>query len=49
MMGSRLINWQTYNGVAETVLTYPAYYKNAAKLFLAKRAKVILSSATPNK
>ncbi|KAI0803486.1 GDSL-like Lipase/Acylhydrolase [Xylaria sp. FL0064] len=38
----------TYNGVAETVLTYPAYYKNAAKLFLAKGAKVILSSATPN-
>ncbi|KAI0547761.1 GDSL-like Lipase/Acylhydrolase [Xylaria curta] len=37
-----------YNGVAETVLTYPAYYKNAAKLFLAKGAKVILSSATPN-
>ncbi|KAI8624147.1 GDSL-like Lipase/Acylhydrolase [Xylariaceae sp. FL1651] len=39
----------TYNGVSETVLTYPAYYKNAAKLFLAKGAKVILSSATPNK
>ncbi|KAJ2998650.1 hypothetical protein NUW58_g258 [Xylaria curta] len=37
-----------YNGVAETVLTYPAYYKNAAKLFLDKGAKVILSSATPN-
>ncbi|RWA03731.1 hypothetical protein EKO27_g11372 [Xylaria grammica] len=38
----------TYNGVAETVLTYPTYYKNAATLFLAKGAKVILSSATPN-
>ncbi|CAJ2508497.1 Uu.00g135230.m01.CDS01 [Anthostomella pinea] len=38
----------TYDGVAETVLTYPAYYKNAASLFLAKGAKVILSSATPN-
>ncbi|KAI1120458.1 GDSL-like Lipase/Acylhydrolase [Nemania abortiva] len=38
----------TYNGVAETVLTYPAYYKNAASMFLAKGAKVILSSATPN-
>ncbi|TGJ83725.1 hypothetical protein E0Z10_g5050 [Xylaria hypoxylon] len=38
----------TYGGVAETVLTYPTYYKNAATLFLAKGAKVILSSATPN-
>ncbi|KAI1135537.1 carbohydrate esterase family 12 protein [Hypoxylon sp. FL0543] len=38
----------TYNGVQETVLTYPAYYKNAAKLFLDKGAKVILNSPTPN-
>lgn len=38
----------TYNGVKETVLTYPAYYKNAAKLFLSKGAKVILNSPTPN-
>ncbi|KAK6077415.1 rhamnogalacturonan acetylesterase [Seiridium cupressi] len=38
----------TYDGVAEIVLTYPAYYENAAKLFLAKGAKVIMSSATPN-
>ncbi|KAI2622770.1 carbohydrate esterase family 12 protein [Hypomontagnella submonticulosa] len=38
----------TYNGVKETVLTYPAYYKNAAKLFLEKGAKVILNSPTPN-
>ncbi|KAI5859979.1 carbohydrate esterase family 12 protein [Durotheca rogersii] len=38
----------TYNGVQETVLTYPAYYKNAAKLFLEKGAKVILNSPTPN-
>ncbi|KAI0880900.1 carbohydrate esterase family 12 protein [Annulohypoxylon maeteangense] len=38
----------TYNGVAETVLTYPAYYKNAANLFLGKGAKVILNSPTPN-
>ncbi|KAK5625455.1 hypothetical protein RRF57_001171 [Xylaria bambusicola] len=30
----------TYNGVAETVLTYPAYYKNAAKLFLAKGGSI---------
>ncbi|KAH9890742.1 GDSL-like Lipase/Acylhydrolase [Xylariomycetidae sp. FL2044] len=38
----------TYNGVQETVLTYPAYYKKAAALFLDKGAKVIMSSATPN-
>ncbi|KAF3010377.1 hypothetical protein E8E14_010181 [Neopestalotiopsis sp. 37M] len=38
----------TYNGVSETVLTYPAYYENAAKLFLAKGAKVIMSAPTPN-
>ncbi|OTA89358.1 carbohydrate esterase family 12 protein [Hypoxylon sp. CO27-5] len=38
----------TYNGVQETVLTYPAYYKNAARLFLDKGAKVILNSPTPN-
>lgn len=37
-----------YDGVSETVLTYPAYYKNAAALFLAKGAKVIMSSPTPN-
>ncbi|WQF77508.1 Putative SGNH hydrolase-type esterase domain, SGNH hydrolase superfamily [Colletotrichum destructivum] len=38
----------TYNGVAETVLTYPAYLKNAAKKFNEKGAKVIISAATPN-
>ncbi|EFQ32434.1 GDSL-like Lipase/Acylhydrolase [Colletotrichum graminicola] len=38
----------TYNGVAETVLTYPAYLKNAAQKFNAAGAKVIISSATPN-
>ncbi|KAI0010742.1 GDSL-like Lipase/Acylhydrolase [Xylariaceae sp. FL0662B] len=38
----------TYGGVAETVLTYPAYYKNAAQLMLDKGAKVILSAPTPN-
>lgn len=38
----------TYDGTAETVLTYPKYYENAAALFLAKGAKVIMSSATPN-
>ncbi|KAH8825658.1 SGNH hydrolase-type esterase domain-containing protein [Flagelloscypha sp. PMI_526] len=36
----------TYNGVAETVLTYEAYYVNAANLFKAKGANVILSSPT---
>ncbi|KAF6796340.1 rhamnogalacturonan acetylesterase [Colletotrichum sojae] len=38
----------TYNGVAETVLTFPTYLKNAAKKFSAKGAKVIISAATPN-
>ncbi|KAI1486668.1 GDSL-like Lipase/Acylhydrolase [Biscogniauxia mediterranea] len=38
----------TYNGVEETVLTYPAYYKKAAQQFLDKGAKVILSAPTPN-
>ncbi|KAI1338143.1 SGNH hydrolase-type esterase domain-containing protein [Xylariaceae sp. FL0016] len=38
----------TYNGASETVLTYPAYYENAARLFLDKGAKVIMSSPTPN-
>lgn len=36
------------SGVAETVLTFPAYIKNAATKMLAKGAKVIVSSATPN-
>ncbi|KAF8305764.1 rhamnogalacturonan acetylesterase RgaE [Clavulina sp. PMI_390] len=36
----------TYDGVAETVLTYPAYYENAAKLMQAKGANVILCSPT---
>jgi rhamnogalacturonan acetylesterase len=38
----------TYGGVAETVLTYPAYYENAAALFLAKGAKVIMTGPTPD-
>ncbi|KAF5517885.1 Rhamnogalacturonan acetylesterase [Colletotrichum aenigma] len=38
----------TYNGVAETVLTFPAYLKNAATKMNAKGAKVIISAATPN-
>ncbi|RHZ49836.1 rhamnogalacturonan acetylesterase RgaE [Aspergillus thermomutatus] len=38
----------TYNGVTETVLTFPKYLENAAQLFLAKGAKVLISSQTPN-
>ncbi|KAE8381477.1 SGNH hydrolase-type esterase domain-containing protein [Aspergillus bertholletiae] len=38
----------TYNGQAETVLTFPAYLENAAKTFVAKGAKVLISSQTPN-
>ncbi|KAL4879303.1 SGNH hydrolase-type esterase domain-containing protein [Aspergillus karnatakaensis] len=37
-----------YNGVAETVLTFPAYIENAANLFLEKGANVLISSQTPN-
>ncbi|GAQ04037.1 rhamnogalacturonan acetylesterase [Aspergillus lentulus] len=38
----------TYNGVTETVLTFPKYLENAAQLFLSKQAKVLISSQTPN-
>ncbi|KZV91517.1 rhamnogalacturonan acetylesterase RgaE [Exidia glandulosa HHB12029] len=38
----------TFDGVSETVLTYPAYLKNAASAMIAKGAKVIISSPTPN-
>ncbi|PNS15581.1 hypothetical protein CAC42_840 [Sphaceloma murrayae] len=38
----------TYNGVAETVLTFNAYIQNAAKALQAKGVNVILSSQTPN-
>jgi len=37
-----------YDGVAETVLTYPTYQINAANLMIAKGAHVILSSPTPD-
>ncbi|KAL5333519.1 SGNH hydrolase-type esterase domain-containing protein [Aspergillus crustosus] len=37
-----------YDGVAETVLTFPAYIQNAAELFLEKGANVLISSQTPN-
>jgi rhamnogalacturonan acetylesterase len=38
----------TYNGQQVTVLTYPAYLTNAGKALIAKGAKVIVSSPTPN-
>ncbi|KAF9525055.1 SGNH hydrolase [Crepidotus variabilis] len=38
----------TYNGQTVTVYTYPFYLIQAAKLFVSKGAKVILSSPTPN-
>lgn len=38
----------TYNGQTVTVLTYPAYLINAGKALVAKGAKVIISSPTPN-
>lgn len=38
----------TYDGVAETVLTFPAYLENAANTFTALGANVLISSQTPN-
>ncbi|KAF2747351.1 carbohydrate esterase family 12 protein [Sporormia fimetaria CBS 119925] len=38
----------TYNGQQVTVLTYPAYLVNAGRALVAKGAKVIISSPTPN-
>ncbi|KAL1610257.1 hypothetical protein SLS60_001922 [Paraconiothyrium brasiliense] len=38
----------TYNGETVTILTYPAYLINAGKALVAKGAKVIISSPTPN-
>ncbi|OBT40162.1 hypothetical protein VE00_08823 [Pseudogymnoascus sp. WSF 3629] len=37
-----------YNGVAETVLTFPRYLENAANSIKAKGASVIISSQSPN-
>jgi len=37
-----------YDGVAEIVQTYPTYLIDASKTFLAKGAKVIISSPTPD-
>jgi rhamnogalacturonan acetylesterase len=38
----------TYNGVAETVHTFPWYLTEAGKAIIAKGGKVIMSSQTPN-
>lgn len=40
--------YSVYDGVNETIYTFPAYLEMASELYLAKGAKVILSSATPN-
>ncbi|KAL2867325.1 rhamnogalacturonan acetylesterase RgaE [Aspergillus lucknowensis] len=37
-----------YDGVSETVLTFPKYLENAAQMFLDKGAHVLISSQTPN-
>ncbi|KAF9889327.1 hypothetical protein FE257_007437 [Aspergillus nanangensis] len=37
-----------YDGVAETVLTFPKYLENASQMFLDKGAHVLISSQTPN-
>lgn len=37
-----------YDGVSETVQTYPTYLKRAGAAFLAAGAKLIISSPTPN-
>ena len=38
----------TFNGVTETVFTFPKYLQDAAKMFQSKQAKVVISSQTPN-
>ena len=37
-----------YEGVAETVLTFPAYLENASAMFIELGANVLISSQTPN-
>jgi rhamnogalacturonan acetylesterase len=37
-----------YDGVSETVLTFPAYLENAASMYTAKGANVLISTQTPN-
>ncbi len=45
---TRISSNHSFSGVTETVLTYEAYLVNAAKLFTARGANVIISSPTPN-
>lgn len=40
--------YSEYDGVNETIYTFPAYLEMASDLYLAKGASVILSSATPD-
>lgn len=40
--------YSEYDGVNETIYTFPAYLEMASALYLAKGARVVLSSATPD-
>lgn len=40
--------YSEYGGVNETIYTYPAYLEKAADLYLAKGAKVIIDTPTPD-
>ncbi|KAJ5115717.1 Rhamnogalacturonan acetylesterase [Penicillium angulare] len=42
------ICYSVYDGVNETILTFPAYLENAANTFTALGAKVLISSQTPD-
>lgn len=42
------ICYSVYDGVNETVLTFPAYIENAANTFTSLGANVLISSQTPN-
>ncbi|PYH98054.1 putative rhamnogalacturonan acetylesterase, partial [Aspergillus ellipticus CBS 707.79] len=42
------ICYSEYDGVNETILTFPAYLENAAKLFVEKGANVLIASTTPD-
>ncbi|PWY87443.1 putative rhamnogalacturonan acetylesterase [Aspergillus heteromorphus CBS 117.55] len=41
------ICYSEYDGVNETILTFPAYLENASQLFLSKGANVLIASQTP--
>lgn len=45
---STQVCYSEYDGVNETIYTFPAYLEMASKLYLAKGASVVLSSATPD-